>query len=154
MNETFAAPPQSGRASDVQRPPNTDHLEPTRRFECLRPAKSPRSPNRSDIAPMTECSGTAHISGGRLQVAHIGTYALAEIVDEGAHIAGYALPEIGPRLLPGEFATRDFLQGSGRERSGRQRTPRADPRGRRPLRCRGRTRSSRCPEQRSLVPER
>jgi hypothetical protein len=24
--------------------------------------------------------------------AHIGTYALAEIVDEGAHIAGYALP--------------------------------------------------------------
>ena len=30
-----------------------------------------------------------------IQVAHNGTYALAERVDEGAHIAGYALPEIG-----------------------------------------------------------
>ena len=34
---------------------------------------------------------------GRSQVAHIGTYALAEKVDEGAHIAGYALAEIGGR---------------------------------------------------------
>ncbi len=30
--------------------------------------------------------------------AHIGTYALAESVDEGAHIAGHALAEIGPWL--------------------------------------------------------
>ena len=30
---------------------------------------------------------------GSTEEAHIGTYALAEIVDEGAHIAGYALPE-------------------------------------------------------------
>jgi hypothetical protein len=29
------------------------------------------------------------------QVAHIGTYALAERVDEGAHIAGYALADLG-----------------------------------------------------------
>ncbi len=32
------------------------------------------------------------------QVAHIGTYALAERVDEGAHIAGYALPGSGESL--------------------------------------------------------
>ena len=31
----------------------------------------------------------------RPQLAHIGTYALAARVDEGAHIAGYALPAGG-----------------------------------------------------------
>ncbi len=37
-------------------------------------------------APRIRCNGVTR------GVAHIGTYALAERVDEGAHIAGYALP--------------------------------------------------------------
>jgi len=43
--------------------------------------------------------------------AHIGTYALAERGDEGAHIAGYALPECRESLR-----LRDQIAGSGRWR--------------------------------------
>ena len=39
---------------------------------------------------------------GRTLRAHIGTYALADRVDEGAHIAGYALPDFLSRLAQRE----------------------------------------------------
>jgi hypothetical protein len=38
--------------------------------------------------------GDRTCSGSR-EVAHIGTYALAESLDQGAHIAGYALAAVG-----------------------------------------------------------
>ena len=44
------------------------------------------------------------------QVAHIGTYALPARVDKGAHIAGYALPEIGLRLSRGDTGCRTLAR--------------------------------------------
>jgi hypothetical protein len=55
--------------------------------DCARPAPFTMSGRRSKCHRDSGCTGTK-------RAAHIGTYALAVRVDEGAHIAGYALPVI------------------------------------------------------------
>ena len=51
--------------------------------------------------PLPECDDPSEVMSlfcCRLQLAHIGTYALPARVDKGAHIAGYALPDLGETL--------------------------------------------------------
>ena len=48
-----------------------------------------------NYASLREPSAPHVVTGGQKIAAHNGTYALAESVDEGAHIAGYALAGAG-----------------------------------------------------------